>query len=192
MSNEKINISMLNEYLYCPRRYWYIIFYDTQGDNYYRKDGTLKHEAQSTRGGWTKEIYLESEKLQAKGKIDILEDNENKPVERKRGDKYYTNDEIQLAGYCMLLEENTGRKIEKGTIYMFKTDQRHEIEISKWHREKVKETIKEMRNLNPDNPPPIIDNRNKCKGCSARSYCMPEETEKLGEDGQGNLIEEES
>lgn len=188
---ELINISDLNQYLYCPRRYWYLKFYDTQGDNYYRIDGKLKHEAQSERGGWTKEQFMQSEELGVKGKIDIVEDG-FRPVERKRADDYYYNDEIQLAGYVMLLEKNIGEKIGEGLIYLYGTDERISIIIEDWHREKVKETIKEMRNLNPDNPPPIIDNRNKCKGCSARSYCMPEETEKLGEDGQGNLIEEEN
>jgi len=172
---------MLNEYLYCPRRYWYIKFYDTQGENYYRKDGTLKHKSQSIRGGWTKEIYLESSKLDAKGKIDILEEHNNKPVERKRGDSYYTNDEIQLAGYCLLLEENTGQEIDKGIIYLFGNDRRHEIKISSWHRKKVKEVIGKMQELTSNDPPQIIDNINKCKKCSTRKYCMPKESRMLGE-----------
>ncbi|MFB6158824.1 MAG: CRISPR-associated protein Cas4, partial [Candidatus Nanohalobium sp.] len=126
----------------------------------------MKHESQSDRGGWVKEQYFSSEDLGLQGKIDIIDEKKQEaiPVERKRGEQYYYNDEIQLAAYCMLFEQATGEKISEGTIYLYGTDQRLSILIEEHHREKVKETIEKMRNLNPDNPPPIIDNRNKCKG----------------------------
>ncbi|OKY78801.1 MAG: CRISPR-associated protein Cas4, RecB family nuclease [Candidatus Methanohalarchaeum thermophilum] len=179
--NRLVNVSMLNQYLYCPRRFWYILFYNTQGSNYYRIDGKTKHKNQSRRGGWTKERYFESKELGLKGKIDILEDNIT-PVERKRGTDYYTNDEIQLAGYCMLLEKNINERIDSGIIYLFGTDQRFEIKITEWHRNKVKEVTKDIKNMKPDNPPKFNENPSKCRKCSAREYCMPEESKKLGED----------
>ncbi len=185
-----IHVNSLNQYLYCPRRLWYQKFYDTTGDNYYLTDGSLKHEHKGDRGGWTDELYLENEELGIHGKIDIMESRQNTPVERKRGDYYRQNDVIQLTAYCLLLEENTGQKVRSGIIYLHGTDERHRIQITKSHIEKLKEIIQKIKNLDPDNPPPIIDNRNKCKGCSARSYCMPQETGKLGEDGQGNLVKE--
>jgi CRISPR-associated protein Cas1 len=166
------------------------MFYDTEGDNYYRIDGKLKHEHQSKRGGWLREQYFESKKLGLKGKIDLLE-NDMVPVERKRGDRYYTNDEIQLAGYCMLLEENIDEDIEKGIIYLYGTDQRHEIEITEWHRQKVKECVKAMRNMSPDDPPPFPDNPNKWKKSSVKSYGMPYESWKLGEEAMSEETEEQ-
>lgn len=39
MTDELINVSDLNQYAYCPRRYWYLHFYDTQGRNYERIEG---------------------------------------------------------------------------------------------------------------------------------------------------------
>ena len=36
MTDELINVSDLNQYQYCPRRYWYLHFFDTQGRNYQR------------------------------------------------------------------------------------------------------------------------------------------------------------
>jgi len=149
-----VNASMLNQYLYCPRRFWYILFYDTQGNNYYRTDGKSKHKNQSKRGGWTLEIYVESGDLGLKGKIDVLEDREEIPVERKRGDEYYPNDEIQLAAYCMLLEENIDERVDEGVIYLFGTDQRHRIRITDWHRSKVKEVTEKIRRMDPETPPP--------------------------------------
>lgn len=29
-----VNVSDLNQYGYCPRQYWYLHYYDTQGRNY--------------------------------------------------------------------------------------------------------------------------------------------------------------
>lgn len=176
-----INVNSLNQYLYCPRRLWYQKFYDTTGDNYYLTDGTLKHEYKGDKGGWIDELYLESEELNIHGKIDIMETHQNTPVERKRGDYYRKNDVIQLTAYCLLLEKNTGQKVQSGIIYLHGTDERHRIQITQSHREKLKEIIQKIKNLDPDSPPSFVDNKNKCIKCSCRSYCMPFESEKLGE-----------
>jgi len=174
-----VNASMLNQYLYCPRRFWYIVYQDTQGDNYYKTDGKSKHENQSTRGGWTREVYVESEELGLKGKIDVFEHRECVPVERKRGDDYYPNDEIQLTAYCLLLEEAMDEVVDEGVIYLFGTDRRHRIRITEWHRNKLQEVLTEIHAINKTSPPPFTDNPAKCKKCSTREYCMPAETAKL-------------
>lgn len=183
MTDELVNISDLNQYQYCPRRYWYLHFFDTQGRNYYRIEGKTKHENKAARGDWLNELYLESEALGLKGKIDVLdlEDGRSVPVERKRagsGD-YYWNDEVQLAGYCMLLEEHTGENIREGAIYLYETDQRMHIPITENHREAIREMVEAMRTMSPKKVPPLVDNPNKCEKCSCSEYCMPQETAKL-------------
>lgn len=64
------------------------------------------------------ELYLESKELGLKGKIDILDvqDEQAMPVERKRAasGRYYWNDELQLTGYCMLLEANNDEPVREG------------------------------------------------------------------------------
>ena len=177
-----VNASMLNQYLYCPRRFWYIIYQDTQGNNYYKTDGKSKHENQSTRGGWTREIYVESTELGLKGKVDVFEDREGVPVERKRGEDYYPNDEIQLTAYCLLLEEAMDEVVDEGVIYLFGTDRRHKIRITEWHRNKLQEVLAEIREMDVTTPPPFTDNPAKCEKCSTREYCLPAETAKLEPD----------
>lgn len=178
-----VNVSDLNQYLYCPRRYWYLNFYDTQGRNYYRIDGKLRHEGKSERGGWTREMFLKSSELGLKGKIDVIEDTGGRllPIERKRGDQYFYNDEVQLAAYALLLESATGSNVREGVIYLYETDQRIYLNIEPYHREKVREIVEEMREMTVDNVPPFTDNPNKCVKCSTRGYCMPEESKLLGE-----------
>lgn len=180
MTDELVNVSDLNQYQYCPRRYWYLHFFDTQGRNYQRVEGKTRHENNSTRGDWLNELYLESESLGLKGKIDVLdlEDGRTVPVERKRASSgdYYWNDEVQLAGYCMLLEANVDEVVREGAIYLYETDQRMHIPISDDHREAVRETVDSMRAMTPADVPPLTDNPNKCEKCSTRQYCMPKET----------------
>lgn len=183
MTDNLINVSDLNQYSYCPRRYWYLQFYDTQGRNYELVEGKTTHENQSTRGDWLNELYLESETLGLKGRIDILElDNERPiPVERKRAESgdYYRSDEVQLAGYCMLLEEHIGESVHEGAIYLYETDQRMHVQITERHRETVREQIQAIQAMSVDSIPPFTDNPKQCEACSARSYCMPAETATL-------------
>lgn len=183
MTEELINVSDLNQYAYCPRRYWYLHFYDTQGRNYERVEGKTTHENQSTRGDWLNELYLESETLGLKGKIDILDLETERvvPVERKRAEsgEYYKSDEVQLAGYCMLLEDHLDEPVREGAIYLYETDQRMHIPITEEHRETVHEQIKAIESMSVDSVPPFTDNAKKCEACSAREYCMPAETARL-------------
>jgi len=172
----------LNQYIYCPRRYWYIKYYNTIGSNFYKRDGELKHKNKSIKGGWIREIYLESEEVGLKGKIDILEQNNDLiPIERKRAEDYFYSDKIQITGYCMLLEDNIEQKINKGIIYLYGSDKREDIEINEKLRNKVYKTIEEMKELDSDSPPKFVENKNKCKKCSTLEYCMPDESKKLGE-----------
>jgi CRISPR-associated exonuclease Cas4 len=183
MTGELINVSDLNQYTYCPRRYWYLHFYDTQGRNYERIEGKTTHENQSTRGDWVNELYLESDDLGLKGKIDVLDaEGANAiPVERKRAEsgQYYRSDKIQLAGYCMLLEEHLDEPVREGAIYLYETDQRMHVTITEDHRDAVKEQVGEMSAMTANDIPPLTDNPSKCEACSARSYCMPAETAAL-------------
>jgi CRISPR-associated exonuclease Cas4 len=105
------------------------------------------------------------------------------PIERKRAEsgEYYKSDEMQLAGYCMLLEEHLNEPVHEGAIYLYETDQRMHVPITEDHRKSVKDQIEKMRSMSPDSPPPFVDNPSKCEKCSCREYCMPEESKMLGE-----------
>lgn len=171
-----LNVSAINQFLYCPRRYWYIYFYDTIGKNYQFVEGVKDHENKSKKGGWTEEIYLESTEIGLKGKIDILEDEELVPVERKRGEQYYENDVMQVAGYCYLLEECTGGTVNTGIIYLDGNDRRVRIPFDQAKKEEIGQIVSEIHKVTFDEPPPLVDNPNKCEKCSTREYCLPRET----------------
>jgi len=171
-----INISAINQYLYCPRRYWYIRFFDTIGMNYPLRDGLVKHDNKSRQGGWTEELYLEDQNIGIKGKMDILEEDDLVPVERKRSKRYYQNDVVQLAGYCLLLEKATDKSVDAGVIYLYEVDRRVRIQYDEELRQEVRQVVDEMRSMTPEDVPALTDNPNKCEKCSTREYCMPHET----------------
>jgi CRISPR-associated exonuclease Cas4 len=169
-----VNTSDLNQYLYCSRRLYYLMFYHTQGLNFVLADGRSKHAHQSRRGQWYREMYLRSEKLHLHGKIDILEGKTKlTPVERKHGTSFFDNDEVQLAAYCMLLEDYLDY------LYLFGTNERYAITITDWHRNKVLQVVEAIRTMSLDKIPDFADNPKKCEKCSTAAYCLPEETRML-------------
>lgn len=114
------------------------------------------------------------------GKIDIIEGKADMiPIERKHGDSYFDNDEIQLAAYCMLLEDYLEEPVRLGYIYLFGTNERYAITITGWHREKVIETVEKIRNMSLDSIPDFTDNPKKCTKCSTSQYCLPVESKLL-------------
>ena len=178
-----VHVSALQEFVYCPRRYYYQRFHDQIGTPFELVDGRSKHDSQSRRGGWTREQYFRSDELGLHGKIDLVESDHGNltPIERKRaksGD-FYPSDEVQLAGYCMLLETAIDQQVNVGYIYLYSTDERHAIQISKKHRRTVKEIISRIDSMSVDSVPAFTDTPSKCDACSAREYCMPAETAKL-------------
>jgi CRISPR-associated exonuclease Cas4 len=184
--NELVNIGFINQYLYCPRRFYYINYFYTIEMNYFLKDGLIRHHNQSRRGGWIRELYLRSDKLGIHGKIDVLESKNIRhagtiltPIERKRGKSYHDNDEIQLAAYCMLLEDYLDELVGVGYLYLFGTNERYAITITDWHRDKVMQVVEAIRSMSIDKIPDFAENPNKCEKCSTVQYCMPEETRML-------------
>lgn len=184
--DELVHVSALNEYVYCPRRFYYQRYQDEIGTPYELVDGRLKHERQTKRGNWITERYFRSDRLGLHGKIDLVETHDDvlTPVERKRAESgdYYSSDEIQLAGYCMLLEDVINEPMNVGYIYLYSTDERHAVRITDRHRQTVHEIVDAIQSMTVDSIPPFTDNPNKCEACSAREYCMPAETARLEPD----------
>jgi len=180
---ELVHVSALQEYVYCPRRYYYQRYHDQIGTPYELVDGRSMHDDPAERGGWITERYFKSESLGLHGKIDLVEHDGDTmtPIERKRAESgaYYESDEVQLAGYCMLLDDVIDEPVNVGYIYLYSTDERHAIHITDRHRRTVKEIVSRIRSMSVDSIPPLTDNPTKCDGCSARHYCMPAETAKL-------------
>jgi CRISPR-associated exonuclease Cas4 len=181
--DDLVHVSALQEFVYCPRRYYYQRYHDQIGTPYELVDGRAKHDNQTERGGWITERYFKSNSLGLHGRIDLVEQDDETftPIERKRAQSgsYYKSDEVQLAGYCMLLSDVIRQPVNIGYIYLYSTDERHAVHITDRHKRTVKQIVSRIRSMDVDSIPPLTDNPSKCEACSARSYCMPAETAAL-------------
>ena len=116
------------------------------------------------------EFSLESLALGLRGRIDRVKfSQEITPFEIKtrKGKGIFESDKIQLAAYSLLLEEEFGRKIEKGIVEML--DKTEEVQIDEELKKRVQEIAEEIRNMEEGKFP---SNFNKCKECRIKKECL--------------------
>ena len=183
---DPINVSALNQYTYCPRRFGLIYLESEFSDNIHTARGNAEHERVdqsgyvTTREGARAEYALPvwSERIGLIGKCDVVEfwpDGNIYPVEYKHGErKKRLNDDLQLVAQALCLEEMTGKVITHGAIYHHGSRRRREVAITQELRDKVEETVNAIRAMIDSGklPPPANDAR--CKECSLKEICQPQ------------------
>ena len=186
MTAEPINLSALNQYAYCPRRCGLIYLESEFDQNVHTARGNAEHERVDRvahvagRDGARVEYALPvwSDRLGLIGKCDVVEfwpDGEIYPVEYKHGPKRKrSNDDLQLAGQALCLEEMLGRPVPAGAIYHASSHRRREVPITAELRGLVAETAEAIRAMIGSGvlPPPVNDAR--CRECSLKEICQPE------------------
>lgn len=183
---DKIPLSALNQYAYCPRRCYLIHAEGEFADNIHTESGTREHErvdqlAHDIKKGVRVEFALPvwSERLGISGRCDVVEfhqDSSVYPVEYKHGKrKQWLNDDLQLAAQALCLEEMLNIVIPAGAIYHAQSRRRREISIDDTLRDQVAATIAAVKNLlNNNRCPPPIDDVKRCPQCSLNELCNPE------------------
>ena len=106
------------------------------------------------------------------------------PVEVKplrRASQPYASDILQLAAYCLLLEEETGIAPRYGLLRY--ASQTFKIAWDEPLRQELLQTLDEMRDLqewpallNGQMPPPQHDMTVRCDSCGFHQLCWPEDT----------------
>ena len=116
-----------------------------------------------------------SKRYRITGKPDyvIKKNNHFIPIEVKISayNKPQKNHILQLAAYCQLLEENSGKFVPYGML-VYNYISKHKIPFDPKIRFEFESTVKNMREIMKTGK--IIRNHNdlfKCKNCSMRSYC---------------------
>jgi len=185
-SPDKIPLSALNQYAYCPRRCYLIHAEGEFTDNIHTQTGTFEHErvdqlAHDIKKGVRVEFALPvwSDQLGISGRCDVVEfhpDGRVFPVEYKHGKrKQWDNDDLQVAAQAMCLETMLNTSIPLAAIYLIKTRRRREVSINQSLRDQVTTTIAAVINLLDSRlcPAPIED-KNRCPECSLNGLCNPE------------------
>jgi CRISPR-associated exonuclease Cas4 len=185
-------LSYINQFAYCPRRFWYMYVQGEMKENAHVLRGVINHERAHTPGYETipagvtihRRVYVYSHTLGITGYTDLLEeqaDGRLVPVEYKQGQQgKWSNDEAQLCAQALCLEEMTGKSITEGAIFYFGSRRRVTVTFTESLRAQTRQYIQQMQwALAHDHIPTHTDHRERCRGCSLIDVCLPIETEKL-------------
>ncbi len=193
---------MVNEFVYCPRLFFYEWVEGIFRHNADTVEGKIQHQrvdAKSTElpkpGEASEEtihsrsVMLSSETFRVIAKIDLVEGSASgvtpvdykhgRPRENDNGIELWPTDRVQLAIQGLVLREN-GYVCEEGIAYYAKTRQRVRVPFDPVLMEEAEQAISKAWALSQSReiPPPLIDSP-KCPGCSLVGICLPDETNYL-------------
>jgi len=180
---ERVMISALEHYAYCPRQCALIHVEQSYEENVFTLRGDRAHERADepdteVRDGVRVErsLPLFSDEYGLTGRADVVEfdDGMPYPVEYKHGkQRRHEPARIQLCAQALCLEEMTGRDVPTGAIYHTSAHRRQEVLLTDVLRAKTKDTIRAVREQLREHrvPPPVNDER--CPPCSLQEVCMP-------------------
>lgn len=190
---------MLNEFIYCPRLFYYEWVEGLFAESADTVEGSARHakiegakpslpppEAAET----TETIHGRSATLSAPScgliaKLDLLEGEGGcvTPVDYKRGAPRECDEElvpwdadrIQLGAQALVLREN-GYRCEEGVLYYCATKQRVRVPVDEKLLSAVRAAVARAKAAAAgDIPPPLADSP-KCPRCSLAGICLPDET----------------
>ena len=198
-----LQISGLQHFKFCKRR-WALIHLEQQwADNFRTVDGSLMHSNahdknfEESRGNKiiTRAMNVFSHTLGVSGECDIVEFLQSKdgialsgkeglwqpyPIEYKRGSyNSQSGDSLQLCCQAMCLEEMLCCTIEKGALYFGETRRRMEVSFDYDLRKEVKEHLIQMHDLAARGHTPKVKPRTSCNACSLKNLCLPTLMNKL-------------
>lgn len=198
MSDEydRISLSLLSQYYFCPRRAGLIMLEQVWEDNEYTASGTLEHENVHNehiekRGQQAKiyDMYVSSEKLGVSGMCDCVEAQLDEkgayipaldgkynlfPIEYKHGVVRNEGEyNVQLCAQAMCMEEMFNCRIQSGAIFYINAHRRFDVEFDDSLRQTVIDGINALKNINSKMQVPKPKYSAKCRKCSISEICCP-------------------
>lgn len=194
---------MLNEYVYCPRLFYYEHVEGVFAHNRETVEGALRHsKLDSGKGALTpaeelasdqkihsQSVTLSSDTYGLIAKLDLIEgaaDGAVIPVDYKRGSPRedpqtgelvaWDPERVQMAVQALVLRDN-GYICNEAVIYFVATKQRIRVPIDDALTAQTLTALREARDLASAGriPPPLVDSP-KCPRCSLVGICLPDET----------------
>lgn len=178
-----IQISKINDFLFCPRSLYFHSVYESFSDTTYHgspqvrgrlnhttiDDGTYASEKRYLQG---EEVY--SERYGLVGKIDLYDKENRTLIERKsKVLSVYPGLRFQLYAQYFALEE-TGFPVERLLIRSMNDNRRYEVPLPEGEELRTfEETVERMKSFDIAHAP-LEENTAKCRGCIYRTLCRPE------------------
>ncbi len=184
---ESLPLSLLNDYLYCPRRAALKVVEGWRSANEHTARGDIAHEHADLRGyevvqgvKLLRALPVFSDRLGLSGKCDIVEQRPDQslfPVEFKVGKRrQWENDDAQLCAQALCLEEMFRVAIPRGAVFHADSKRRREIEFTLALRALTEKTVAELHALLDSTAIPRAEFREACEECSLYEICLPKAT----------------
>jgi len=209
---EYVPARMVNEYVYCPRLFFYMWVENVFRESADTVEGKIQHQRvdekqtelpAADRVGeeekiHSKSVMLSSERLGVIARMDLVEveDGAATPVDYKHGRpregdqrlEAWPTDRVQLAVQGLILRDH-GYRSEEGLVYYAKTRQRVRIAFDDETMREAERMIAEARAVAAEGriPPPLEDSP-KCPSCSMVGICLPDETNRLRQAVDGEQL----
>lgn len=197
---------MVNEFVYCPRLFFYEWVEGIFRESADTLEGSAQHKrvdarpselppaGQPSDEGQTEKIHarsvtLSSERLRVIAKLDLVETEgtfatpvdykHGAPREGKDGIEMWPADRAQIALQAIVLREN-GYQCDEAVVFYQKTRQRVRIPVDAALVAEGEEAVERAWDLATygEIPAPLVDSP-KCAGCSLNAICLPDETNRL-------------
>lgn len=194
---------MVNEFVYCPRLFFYEWVEGVFRESADTVEGSVRHQLVDKEGSElppaeelpedlkTQAITLSSERLRVIAKMDVvqIEDGHARPIDYKRGRPAETDDglglwpadRVQIVLQAIVLREG-GYRCEEGIVYYRATNQRVRVPITDDLIQEAEAAVANAWKTARQRiiPAPLVDSP-KCPGCSLNAICLPDETNALGD-----------
>lgn len=193
---------MLNEFVYCPRLFYYEWVEGVFVHNRETVEGAIRHATVDGKEDsltpaeelapedrlHSRSVTLSSDTHQLIAKLDLIEvaDGVVTPVDYKRGKPFKDNatgelqawdaDRVQVCVQALVLREN-GYTCHEAVLYYASTKQRVRVAIDEELVSQTLTALHDARLLAESGviPPPLVDSP-KCPRCSLVTVCLPDET----------------
>ena len=197
---EALPLSLLNDFLYCPRRAALKIVEGWRAENKHTVLGDIVHEHADLPGyevakgiKLLRALPVFSDRLGLNGKCDVVEAELRspstnlkseisnmkslRPVEYKKGKRrQFENDDAQLCAQALCLEEMFKLSVERGAVFHAESKRRREVEFTSELRALTEEAIQQLHRLLALEQVPPAEFKPACEECSLYRICLPEIT----------------
>lgn len=195
---ELLPARMLNEFVYCPRLFYFEWVDHRWADNDDTEAGRFTHRAVDKAGGQmpppeavellrqVRSLQLEDHNLGLVAVIDRIEENDGTvvPVDVKKGrpspsGEPWPADRIQVLVHAVLLTAS-GYQVDRAILYYAETNQRVTVPIDDSVFDEVDDVVRSAREVAAQLKPPLpLVDSPKCPRCSLVGLCLPDETNAL-------------
>jgi CRISPR-associated exonuclease Cas4 len=186
-AQEMFPLSLLNDFLFCPRRAGLKMIEGWRAENQHTVRGDIVHEHADLPGyevaknvTLLRALPVFSDRLGLSGKCDVIErhaDGTLLPVEYKKGKRrQFENDDAQLCAQALCLEEMFNIAIPRGAVFHAESKRRRDVIFTPELRSLTEQAINELHRLSDAEQVPLAQFKPACEECSLFKICLPRVT----------------